>query len=582
MKIRLPSTTRDPRDPRNLKGVVFPRLLVIEFNDFDIDIFLPTLFFTILSQGSGKVRITNDPTDIERYIRELANHPDLQGFATDEGYRVLERLVRTALIITGNVGEGGKRGEQIVSLVPYTILSHKTGLPSGQRHRRADIFLYQALRDYLGGDAQLRSKVREVFGHGVEIGDMPDLGGHYDGKTPLDILTRLSIAFIDGFVPTPPKAKANREHNFPDSFPAMTRELARDLLSYLDGFHTEMPTQAFTYNLQALIAFELFIYTLHVVHAINDLVQDPAVLPAAMRDGFQPSQLQLYLDFTNSEVPRSLEMARSCVRGDIEAYQQYLWSNLLLRQLNATIYKLQWNTRTKARLDKVRPDENTGAAYLQGLLLLRDNVRINADIEASARSDEGTIIEENTAAVDTDEEREEIEQALNAIAESGESDLERVVYLLAEAQRSDASSHFIQWFYGVGGIKKPHGILRGSARHRQSWRYAPENDLLAVLVQVAAARLSPEGEVRTIKLQEFLDFLREHYGILIDTPPTQFEGAEYAAAARENLRAMLRRLRQMGIFTDLSDDFTVQRLHPPYAGTETRQRKAEVAQSWSK
>jgi len=29
---------------------------------------------------------------------------------------------------------------------------------------------------------------------------------------------------------------------------------------------------------------------------------------------------------------------------------------------------------------------------------------------------------------------------------------------------------------------------------------------------------------------------------------------------------MLRRLRQMGIFRDLSDDFTVQRLHPPYAG----------------
>ena len=35
-------------------------------------------------------------------------------------------------------------------------------------------------------------------------------------------------------------------------------------------------------------------------------------------------------------------------------------------------------------------------------------------------------------------------------------------------------------------------------------------------------------------------------------------------SARENLRAMLRRLRQMGIFRDLSDDFTAQTLHPPY------------------
>ena len=41
--------------------------------------------------------------------------------------------------------------------------------------------------------------------------------------------------------------------------------------------------------------------------------------------------------------------------------------------------------------------------------------------------------------------------------------------------------------------------------------------------------------------------------------------AEYIAAAHDNLRAMQNRLRQMGIFRDLSDDFTIQRLHPPYA-----------------
>ena len=130
----------------------------------------------------------------------------------------------------------------------------------------------------------------------------------------------------------------------------------------------------------------------------------------------------------------------------------------------------------------------------------------------------------------------------------------------------------IQWYWGTGGLKKAHGILRGSVLSRKSWRYAPTNDLLAVLVQLAAARLMPTGtkgeegqEVPPIRLQEFLQFLEERFGILVDRPPTQFEGAEYAAAASDNLRAMLRRLRQMGIFHDLSDDFTVQRLHPPYA-----------------
>ncbi len=146
-------------------------------------------------------------------------------------------------------------------------------------------------------------------------------------------------------------------------------------------------------------------------------------------------------------------------------------------------------------------------------------------------------------------------------------DFERVVNLLVEGQRDNALTNLIKWYYGVGGMKKPHGVLRGSSTSRQSWRYAPSSDLLAVLVQVAAARLSQQG-IRSIRLQEFFAFLEAHYGILIDRPPDIFKGAEYAAAARDNLRAMLDRLRQMGIFRDLSDDFTAQRLHAPYAGTD--------------
>ena len=61
-----------------------------------------------------------------------------------------------------------------------------------------------------------------------------------------------------------------------------------------------------------------------------------------------------------------------------------------------------------------------------------------------------------------------------------------------------------------------------------------------------------------------MKFLEERFGVIVGRPPVEFQGAEYTAAARDNLRAMLLRLRQMGIFRDLSDDFTVQRLQPLY------------------
>lgn len=555
--------------PKDLRGVKFPQTLTIDMNDFDIDIFLPSLFFTILAQGRGKAKHTNDPTAIAHFIDKLSEHATLEGFDNAEGRRVLERLVRTALITTSSVGRTHV-DEQITSIVPYTLLAHKPGFPVTSRQRGADTFIYQALRQQLGADDALRDFVKMVFGRGVIIGALGELGGRYDGSTELDTLTRLSIAFLDGFESVRPGL--SREKNIPGACPGLAKALATDLLRYLFAYYASMPIQAFTHYLLILINFELFNYTLKLVHAVNELVRDPATLPPAMLDPAAPSAPQIYVDFTGLSSGRSQEMARACVRRDIEAYQQFLYANLLLRQLDRYAEKLKRNVRRKAMIDQALQDGTSGPYYLQGLLQLRQIRTIWSEIEADARHDVDTIFDENRDP--EDEEGMAAASQLETIIAAADSDIEQTVGLLVEGQRDSAIQHFIKWYRSTGGLEKPQGILRGSQLHRRSWRYAPTNDLLAVLVQVAAARLTPAGQgehgqqIRPIRLQEFLTFLEERFGIIVDRPPAPFEGAEYIAAAHDNLRAMQRRLRQMGIFRDLSDDFTVQRLHPPYAGKE--------------
>ena len=549
--------------PKQLKGVKFSKVLTIDMNDFDIDVFLPTLFYTILSQGHGKARRTNDPKDIQGYIDKLSHNPVMQGFDDRIGHKVLERLVRTTLITTGGIGRA-KQGEQITSIFPYTLLAHKPGFPSeSSRHRGADTFIYQALRKNMNkADKNLLEAVKTIFGRGVNIGDMPDLGGSYDGKTELDTLTRLSIAFLDGFQNT--RTGLSREKSEIPACPRLADELATDLLRYLFEYYKRMPSQAFTYNLLALINFELFNYTLKLVYAINELVQNPETLPSAMRDQLEPSAPQLYLDFTQDVRGRSHEMAKACVRRDIEAYQQFLYSNVLLRLLDSYARLLSFNKQRKAKIDVILGESASGPSYLQGLLFLRDDPTLSIYLETQTNVDAESIRKENTVPNDTRNEDDEEElNWLDDIADVADTDIERVVNLLVEGQRDSALQHFVRWYWSVGGIKKTHGLLAGSTRSRASWRYAPSNDLLAVLVQVAAARLSSQG-IQSIRLQEFLQFLEKRYGILIDRPPDMFKGAEYIAAAHDNLRAMQNRLRQMGIFRDLSDDFTVQRLHPPY------------------
>jgi hypothetical protein len=555
--------------PKGIVGVKFPCICTIELNDFDIDQFLPSLFFTILAQGRGKARRANDPKDIQKFIDALAEHPALEGFTDPEGRRVLERFVRTALITTGGVGRS-RVDEQITSITPYTLLAHKPGFPVTSIQRGTDTFIYQILREHLGADDDLRDFVKTVFGRGVIVGNIAELGGKYDGKTELDTLTRLSIAFLDGFENTHPGA--SREKDFPPPCPTLTKAFATDLRQYLFEYHRAMPIQAFTHHLLILINFELFTYTLKLVHAVNELVQHPESLPAGMQAQGQISPPQLYLDFTEASSGYSQEMARDCVRRDVETYQRFLESNLLLRLLDLYIEKLQRNTRTRAQIEKIVAPTCSSAEYLQGLLRLRSDPIIGRDIAASARIDEDEI-----RLLNTNEGEENNPEALNwldAIVDTAKDDVERVVRLLIEAQGSNALEHFTKWYWSVGGMKKPQGVLRGTTNNRRSWRYAPTNDMLAMLVQLAAARLNQptnaEGpeRIQPIRLQAFLRFLEERFGILVDRPPAPFEGAEYIAAAHENLRAMLQRLRQMGIFRDLSDDFTVQRLHPPYAGTE--------------
>ncbi len=557
-----------------MRGTAFPRLLAIEMNSFDIDFYLPALFYKVLADGRARARRTNDPTAVARYVDALTKHPSLEGFDGPDGRRVLDRLVRTSLVTMGRTGVASGGREQILSLEPYTALAHKAGFPASiSRLRRTDVFIYRVLRESLGSADLLHSFIADVFGHGVTFGTFPGLGGAYDGHTELDTLTRLSLAFLDGFDDTPVSKK--RDTVLPPACPAHAAALGEDLLRYLFAYHARMPAQALSYYLLGLLNLELFSYTLSLVYAVNALVRDPSILPPAMRTPYAPAPPQLYLDFTDRPGSLSREMATSCVRRDIEAYQQYLGSVLLLRQLDGYV---GGRRRTRgAEVETLVPADAPGPEYLQGLLLAHKDARLGPALAAAAQFDEDRIRNENRSPdQEGDDEDGGVEDDLawlDATARTGKTDVERVVALLVEGQQGQAVGAFMKWYRGVGGLTETHGILAGDTRGRYAWRYAPSNDFLAVLVQLAAVSVTDDaappapGErgPAAIRLPDFLRFIEHRFGILVDRPPAPYAGPEAAAAARDNLRAMLGRLRQMGLFRDLSDDFTVQRLRPPFA-----------------
>jgi len=555
--------------PKELTGTVFQKVFAVELNGIDMDLFLPALYFKILGDGKARARRLNDPQAIARYIDRLANH--LEGAATPDGRRVLERLVRTSLVKTGRVGNTN-RGEQILAIAPYSILAAKPGFPTESRRQRgADAFLYFALTRKVQEHKLLRDWLRQCFGRGVELERLPLIDGYYDGDTELDILSRLTIAFSTGFEAT--SVSTRRDTDTPPACPRQEQALADDLVSYLFAYSERMPSQALIAYLKPLLNLELFIYALRLVYAVNALVRDPSQLPAAMGDASEAAPPEIYLDFTGNVGGLSHQMAADTVRRDVEAYQHFFRANLSLRQLDGYVKRLKESRRHKDLVNANLPASEHGPAYLQAILALPKHPGLGLLIDIYAQEDIANILRTNQEAQrrgTQGEDRENLAAALEQLTVTAESDFERLVIMLDHAQRNKSMSAYMLWFASVGGINRSDGILAGVQRNRRSWRYAPSNELLAVLVQLAAVRMAPpnaapdERVVAEIRLRDFLAFLERRFGFIIDRPPHGQHGAEYHAAARENLRAMLARLRQMGIFTDLSDDFTAQRLRPPY------------------
>lgn len=561
MKIRL---------PRDLRGFAFSGVSPVELNDFDVELLLPSLFFRVVTEGKDRGRYPNDPEAIDGYVRELASHNDLEGFESESDIRTLKRLLRTSLVHVGFQGRS-RKNEKIEGLHGYSILTLKPGFPDQHsRIRRVDMLLYRMLRQRFGSSKAARDFFVEIFGQGVtlDFGLEPD--GAYDGSMEIDTLTRLSLSLMDVFKST--GVRNPRERDSSEALPAIAEGIGRDLQRYMKTYSSRMPTEAFTYHLKALINFELFQYSIKLFYSVAALVRNPEVLPAAMTSESTSTPPDLYFDFSPPKSGISNEMARQCVRRDLDAIQRFIPANLKLRQLDRYLDR-SVPRRVQQQIDsRINRDEG-GPAYLQSLLNLLLEPTIEAHVDARAALDEERIREENLTEGFGQEEEAALDQLIERIVVGGQTQFDRLIMMITEAQTAQVTQNTTRWFRDVAGLDKPYGVLSGSIRSRQGWRYAPSSDLLGTLVQLAAVDYVgwsfENPEPRPISLQDFLIWLEERFGILVNQPPDGLEGAEYSAAAQDNLKWMLRRLKQMGIFRDLSDDFTVQRLTPPYMNPRT-------------
>lgn len=542
--------------PKDLRPYTFDRLTGVELNDFDVDRLLPALFDLVLTRGYRRGQRSNaNPKDPDRYIDALARHPDLRGFDDAHGRAVLAQWVNTSIVRLGSSGRA-HTDVQIAAIQPIHLGAYRAGIPETGRQRKVHTVLYRLLSDAMAArgapNPQLRLEelFRQGFGHGVAIGPPPKVEPTFDGAaTGMDANVLLSLYYLEAFDPGRIAKKVPVEWD--PVMPAVALSLGEDLLRFLIAYGGRLPTFALARHLATLINFGLFAMSLRLFVAVNALVGhggDPGLeLPADRA----PAGTEIYVDFTRLAGGDSDAMAYRCVQRDLERLRAFFNASLRLRTLDR--YAAAEATLQPRIAGKLGP---SWARALVGLsddpyVEWRAGFELEQIVRATAEASGGS----------DDEARAEIDAA----APTG-GQLDRLVRVLAQVQSGKGVTSAVAWFWSVGGLTKSYGLLRGNLAGRRSWRYAMTDELLTSLVLLVL--LDPEtGQPRAqMRLADLLGELRHRWGVLVAEPPAAEDNASSRAAASANLAAFTGRLRQMGLFADLADDFNAQFVTNPLAG----------------
>lgn len=544
--------------PKPSRGVGFRRLWTVELNNFNVEELMPSLFYRVVSRGRNPGAHSNKPKEIDRFFGALADNEKIQGFDDEAGRRLLERWARASIVEMSYAGRS-RYAEQIEYVIPHTILSYQTGLPWWQtRQRNVHVFLYQqmvrAAEDLLDGEPReaIRQLFMECFGHGVSIGPEPKYQGAYTGAD-IDIHALLSIVFIEGFEPVEP-ATSSKLDVTPPVLDRHAYELGADLLRYLLAYKEHVPVQGLIRGLIALLNFQLYVYSVKLAHATNSLVNTGQIPGIVTADEIATSPPELYVDFTRERRGVSDRVSQACVDRDIEEFRVFFDSTILLRTLDRFA---EYMPETQRSLSNAGTPE-----YLRLLVSLRND----PFVQARAATELDQIRHATAESADNDAERDEGEETIRQVIAGANGDLlEAAVQLLVAAQQSNGVGAYIKWIKSAGGLNQDYGLILGNERGARAWRYVMSDDLLSALVDLAmiAPKADASFGVRPrLKLGAFLEFLDQRFGLGIDRPPAFQDDAERRAAAADNLGALKRRLRQMGYFEDLSDDFGAQYLTP--------------------
>jgi hypothetical protein len=559
-----------PKQPglSRMTSIKNDEIMPILFDDTDLDRMFTVLFERCVKQGeTGLPRSKRDFAEDgdlnleKRIIPALAKNVNLVGFDSQFGREVLLNWVKTSTMEFTTEGKT-KRGEQVDYMKFLSLAMYRSGLPKSENRsstRGIDLTAYRAILSYVGSLPGCEKPGREIhasvtatsLGTGIDFAPIhyPWASPVYNETDPVDINALLQLRLLENFEAKVSRTRKSVQADLENAvqvldipFSNVLDELARDFYNMTKAFGSKSGVE--------LLSMYKSIFTLRLYRL--PIILSQQLKYAKEYHGELDIQHEMFFDFTRSRKSASFRLANESVLADINQASELISNLIYFREAFDMVKK------TKARLDEynlLSPNEKV--------------IYLSHYAKSDSASDKAYALIEEMETYFSEKGAEGIE-SLGVIQDTKvDSNFDWLITLILSDVEERGLKSLKKWFYSVGGLKEPMAansvaILGGDKKSMKSWHYAMSDSVLNTLLHLCFVR--DNGSViqrKEIELSVVIEDFRKRFGILIDVPPRGSESPEDMQAATENLAAFKARIKQLGWFEGLSDDFDAQYISKP-------------------
>jgi len=560
---------------RQIVGIGCEELLPVDFNAFNISMIWPTVLYLFRygrRRGKGNweatyaiegCRSAPTPRQVSTRFRDRASEV-LQGFDSDAGRDILADWLASGILDT--IWSSGDPDDPVIRIRPLHALTSWVDLPKSVANLRGiPEFLVSTLanggKDDKSGN-QGPFAVRQppesnllyrVFGRGLRIPDLDDrTKDAYEETVGLDpdILLCIRLAQTMGHAPPEQKGDSARLPAFGSVNQNQLRRLREDFSALLRAYGHSAPPAVLADFLGSATALNLTPFFLGHMRAVLGLFETGALQRPSACDS------ALFLDCTDGNSEKVKEAAERSFLNHVELMHRYLRAHLGFRWLARFVEK---HGKTLKIQKQEIPDPNRDTIkYLTFLAELRGAPKMQT--LAETRLDQFQEAYEQAG-----EEMDETVRGLIELEIEPEAEpFDRWLSVLLAIQKDLGERLVTQFYPGLTGANTSFGLLRLGSR-REPHRYSLSDTLLETLVHALTLRRKSPLQGCRPSIRQFLQDLRNHYGLYIHELPPQLDPYGGPASLREaNLNALKDRLRRLGLFQAVSDAEAMQRIQGRY------------------